>query len=327
MVAEDFNKINYLRISITDRCNLRCKYCMPEEGIDFVPHSEILTYEEILRFVKLSVLEGIRKVRITGGEPLVRKGLMGFLDRLTKQDNLKDISITTNGVLLRKFARSLKKAGIKRINISLDTLRPERFSMITGGDHFHDVWEGILEAELVGFNPIKINVVIIKGINDDEIQDFGRLTLEKELYVRFIEFMPVGNNNHWSKSRFMSQSEIKERLSSLGRLIPLGNDPYGGPAKRFRIEGGKGEIGFIGAISHEFCSSCNRLRLTSEGMLRSCLFSDEEIDIKSPMRSGVDDEQLRELIKKAMSQKAGKKGDRSGSRRKKCIRPMSSIGG
>ena len=184
--------VNYLRLSITDRCNMRCTYCMPEEGIDFLPHGEILTYEEILYFVRLSVQSGIRKIRLTGGEPLIRKGFIGFLERLCEIEELNEITLTTNGVLLKEFARDIKACGICRINVSLDSLKAERFSQITGQDYFHRVWEGIQEAERLEFNPIKINVVAIKGINDDEILDFARLTLERPYHVRFIEFMPVG---------------------------------------------------------------------------------------------------------------------------------------
>lgn len=326
-MKENYREINYLRLSVTDRCNLRCRYCMPEEGIDFVPHGEILSYEELLRFVRLAVSEGIKKVRLTGGEPLVRKDIVDFIKRLNSQNNLKDISITTNGVLLKKHAKSLKEAGINRINISLDTLKKERFIQITGRDHFNEVKEGILEAQKVGFNPIKINVVIIRGVNEDEVEEFAKLTLHSPLHVRFIEFMPVGSNTNWKPEDFVSEDEVKKRILSIGKLIPIEHQPLSGPAKRYRLEGGMGEIGLIGAISHEFCSSCNRLRLTSEGKLRSCLFSDMEIDIKSPLRRGANDEQLKNLIRKAMKVKSNVKKRVSSSSRKKCIRAMSSIGG
>ena len=184
--------INYLRVSVTDRCNLRCTYCMPDEGIEFVPHKEILTYEEILHLVRLSVQNGIRKIRLTGGEPLVRKGFVDFLRRLNDVEGLNEVTLTTNGVLLKEYAADIKACGICRVNISLDSLKPDRFLHITGRDLFDSVWEGIQEAERVGFDPVKINVVAMKGVNDDEILDFARLTLEKPYHVRFIEFMPVG---------------------------------------------------------------------------------------------------------------------------------------
>ncbi|MFH1351929.1 MAG: GTP 3',8-cyclase MoaA [Pseudomonadota bacterium] len=318
--------INYLRISITDRCNLRCTYCMPEEGVDFVPHNEILTYEEILHIVKLSVHQGIRKVRLTGGEPLVRKGFVHFLRRLSEVRELNEITLTTNGVLLKKFAEELKRCGICRINVSLDTLKAERFIRITGRDCFDRVWEGIQEAERLGFHPIKINVVVMRGFNDDEILDFGRLTLEKPYHVRFIEFMPVGKQNSWSSEKFVSEGQIREQIESLGPLMPIKPDPFGGPAQRFVLHGGKGEIGFIGALSNHFCSVCNRLRLTAEGHLRSCLFSDQEIDVKAPLRNGGGDAYLLEQIRLAIENKPEDHEHISQGPRK-CVRQMSSIGG
>jgi len=295
--------INYLRLSVTDRCNLRCMYCMPEEGIPFLPHRDILTYEEMLRLVKISTRCGIRKVRLTGGEPLARKGFINFLERLSDIDALDEITLTTNAVLLKEYAADIMDCGICRINISLDSLKPERFFHITGRDQFDRVWEGIQEAERMGFNPIKINVVAIKGVNDDEILDFARLTREKPYHVRFIELMPVGKENMWSVDKFISTEEIFERIQTLGALKPVLSSPLDGPADRFVLEGGKGEIGFIGALSQHFCDSCNRLRLTAEGQLRSCLFSersclfsDQEIDMKTPLREGREDDYLVNLI-------------------------------
>lgn len=318
--------INYLRLSITDRCNLRCTYCMPEEGIDFVPHDEILTYEEMLHLVKLSVNQGIRKVRLTGGEPLVRKGFIPFLKRLCKIKELHEISLTTNGVLLKEYAAEIKECGVCRINVSLDSLKAERFFCITGRDYFDRVWEGIQEVERLGFNPIKINVVVIKGINDDEILDFGRLTLEKPYHIRFIEFMPVGKQNSWSDEKFVSVDKIYKQIQSIGDLKPIRPDPFGGPAQRFVLDGGKGEIGFIGALSNHFCEKCNRLRLTAEGHLRSCLFSDREIDIKTPLRNGKEDAYLLKLIKLAIENKP-EDHEHINQGPRKCVRQMSSIGG
>jgi cyclic pyranopterin phosphate synthase len=299
---------------------------MPEEGIEFVPHDAILTYEEILHIVRLSIDEGIRKVRLTGGEPLVRKGFIGFLRRLCEMRDLREITLTTNGVLLKEYATDLMDCGICRINISLDTLRPDRFQRIAGRDYFDKVWEGIEEALRLGFDPIKLNVVVIKGLNDDEILDFGRLTLEKPYHVRFIEFMPIGMQNGWSPEKFITADQIRERIGVLGRLRPVASHRFDGPARRFMLEGGKGEIGFIGALSNHFCESCNRLRLTSEGHLRSCLFSDQEMDIKGPLREGRGDEWIRNLIRTAMKNKPENHGFKRQSPRK-CIRYMSSIGG
>ncbi len=318
--------INYLRLSVTDRCNLRCMYCMPEEGIPFLPHRDILTYEEMLRLVKISIRCGIRKVRLTGGEPLARKGFIHFLERLSDIDMLDEITLTTNAVLLKEYAADIMDCGICRINISLDSLKPERFFHITGRDQFDRVWEGIQEAERMGFNPIKINVVAIKGVNDDEILDFARLTREKPYHVRFIELMPVGEENVWSVDKFISTEEIFKRIQTLGALKPIVSSPLDGPADRFVLDGGKGEIGFIGALSQHFCDSCNRLRLTAEGQLRSCLFSDQEIDMKTPLREGREDDYLVNLIGYAIENKPAEHGlIKSGPR--KCIRQMSTIGG
>jgi cyclic pyranopterin phosphate synthase len=299
---------------------------MPEEGVSFVPHENILSYEEMLHLVRVFVAYGIRKVRLTGGEPLVRKGLLGFLRELSEIRGLEEITLTTNGVLLKEMAADIKECGICRINISLDSLNRDRFRAITGRDHFLRVWEGIEETERVGFSPIKINVVVMRGINDDEIVDFGRLTLEKPYHVRFIEFMPVGMENGWCDEKFMASEEIAEKIKALGELRHIDPDPFGGPAQRYAIGGGKGEIGFIGALSNHFCARCNRLRLTAEGHLRSCLFSDQEIDIKTPLREGEDDETLLELIKLSVETKP-ENHELLNQGPRKCMRRMSSIGG
>ena len=317
---------NYLRLSITDRCNLRCMYCMPEEGVAFKPHENILTYEEILHLVDISVQCGIRKIRITGGEPLVRKGFIPFLKKLGENKGLNEITLTTNGVLLKEYAAKLKECGICRINISLDSLKPERFSRITGRDWFNQVWEGIREAERQGFDPIKINVVAIRGVNDDEILDFARLTIDKPYHVRFIELMPVGKENSWTQEKFISIKEITEIIKGLGELSPVESQSLDGPAQRYVIDGGRGEIGLIGALTHHFCEQCNRLRMTAEGHLRACLFSDQEIDVKSPLRAGKDDDYILSKMRQAIHTKHKDKGSVKSSPRK-CVRQMSSIGG
>jgi len=299
---------------------------MPEEGVAFQPHDEIMTYEEILHIVELAVQKGIRKVRVTGGEPFVRRGVVDFIKSLYGIDQIKEVSITTNGILLGQYAEQIKKNGIGRINISLDSLRPERFANITGRDYFSRVWEGLEKAEQIGFSPIKINVVAMKGINDDEILDFARLTLRRPFHVRFIEFMPVGEQIGWSREKFLSVDQIREQIESFHALSPVATGPMDGPARRFRLEGGKGEIGFIGAFSHHFCGQCNRLRLTANGFLRSCLFSDQEIDIKTPLRAGRGDNYILDLMKKAIETKP--KGHcLLEPEPRKCVRPMSSIGG
>jgi cyclic pyranopterin phosphate synthase len=318
--------INYLRLSVTDRCNLRCMYCMPEEGIDFVSHTEVLSYEEMLYLVRISVGTGIRKVRLTGGEPLVRRGFISFLERLSVIDDLKEITLTTNGVLLKDYAAQIKKCGICRINVSLDSLRPDRFMRITRRDLFQTVWEGIEEAERLDFHPVKINVVAMKGINDDEVLDFARLTLERPLHVRFIEFMPIGEKNIWSTERFISSEEIFNRVGRLGHLEPVEHDSMDGPAERYRLPGARGEVGFISAVSNHFCHTCNRLRLTADGRLRGCLFSDREIDVKTPLRQGKGEGHIAELMRRAVEEKP-KGPTRVQSGLRKCIRQMSSIGG
>jgi GTP 3',8-cyclase len=319
--------INYLRISLTDRCNLRCIYCMPQDGIDFIPHENILRYEEILHVVELAVRKGIRKVRLTGGEPLVRKGFLGFLEQLNQVEGLKEITVTTNGVLLKDLAAGIKERGVKRLNISLDSLKRERFARITGRDVFDQVWAGIQEAERLGFDPIKINVVAMKGVNDDEVLDFARLTMTKPYHVRFIEHMPVGEDNGWNADNFISMLEIHNIIQTLGKLTPVGGRSLlDGPAQRFILEGAKGEIGLIGALSNHFCGICNRLRLTADGHIRNCLFSDEEIDLKSALRNNEGDEDILALLDAAIKNKPLSHNlNKSGLRT--CARRMSSIGG
>ena len=318
--------INYLRLSITDRCNLRCIYCMPEEGISFIPHSEILSYEEMLHLVRLCVQNGIRKVRLTGGEPLVRKGILQFIDGLSRIEGLEEIALTTNGVFLKDFAGDLRDCGLCRINVSMDTLIPDRFFHITGRDLFHQVWEGIEKAESVGFNPIKLNVVGIKGVNDDEILDFARLTFERPFHVRFIELMPIGKADSWSPRNFISIEEVLNLVQTLGKVRPVNPDPLGGPSRRYVLEGAKGEIGLIGALSNHFCDHCNRLRLTADGSLKGCLFSDSEVDIKTPLRQGKGDKYLSDLIRKTILNKPKDHG-LSEHKPRKCVRSMNSIGG
>ena len=318
--------INYMRLSVTDRCNLRCIYCMPEAGATFIPHREILTYEEMLRVVRLCVLQGIRKVRITGGEPLVRKGILSFIDELSHINGLEEITLTTNGVLLKRFAQALRNCGICRINVSMDTLRPERFHQITQRPYFEQVWEGIEEAESVGLNPIKINLVAMKGINDDEILDFARLTFKKPYHVRFIEIMPFGGPHGVGAENFISIEAILETIRQLGPVRAVDSKPMDGPAQRYVIDGAKGEVGLIGALSHHFCQKCNRLRLTADGQLRGCLFSEVQTDIKTPLRQQKGDKDITALIIDTIRNKPKDHGMNI-YRRRKCVRPMNKIGG
>ncbi|MBA4392575.1 MAG: GTP 3',8-cyclase MoaA [Desulfobacca sp.] len=320
-------RLNYLRISLTDRCNLRCVYCMPEQGVPKIFHGDILTYEELLRLARLSVGLGIEKIRLTGGEPLVRKNLIDFISILKSIPGIQDISLTTNGVLLAGQAQALWQAGVKRINISLDSLNREKFGRITRFDFYDQVWEGIQEAERIGFSPIKINVVAMRGINDDEILAFGRLSFEKPYHIRFIEFMPVGEENGWKAERFISSEETLEKLQTLGPLLPINGRGLDGPAKRMAFAGAKGEIGLISPISEHFCPSCNRLRLTAEGLLRVCIFSDRETDLRTPLRQGASDEQLETVIREAILQKPKEHPVQLSPIPRKCQRQMSKIGG
>ncbi len=294
--------LNYLRISITDRCNLRCIYCVPREDIPRLSHDEILRYEEILRLVKIGVGLGITKVRITGGEPLVRKGVYDFLENLTRVKGLSDVSLTTNGVFLKDNISKIKAAGIKRINISLDTLNPKKFKKITGDDKFYEVWSGIELSQEAGFAPIKLNVVVLKGINEDELIDFARLSLSNPYHIRFIEHMPIGRSTS-KRGQYLLTPEIKTRLKILGKLEPIGKEINDGPAERFRFKGAQGEIGFIRPISRHFCGTCNRLRLTANGQLRSCLLSDRQEDLRGPLRNGLSDSEMAEIFFAAVRHK------------------------
>jgi len=299
---------------------------MPEEGLSLIPHSEILSYEELLRLVRIFALEGISKVRLTGGEPLVRKGIVDFVSQLSMIKEIKDLSLTTNGLLLKGYAADLKRAGLKRINISLDTLNCNRFSLITRRDGYEQVWQGIEEAMKVSLSPIKINMVAIKGLNDDEIESFALITLHHPLIVRYIEYMPSGNGEEWTEGNILTIPEIKKRVEAIGKLIPIPSDQWDGPARRFRLEGAIGEIGLIGPVSDHFCEACNRLRLTPDGKIRTCLFSDEEIDVRSFLRNGGSDEDLRKQLLVALRTKPERHHINT-HQFKKCQRNMSAIGG
>jgi len=300
MLIDRFGRrINYLRISLTDRCNLRCIYCMPPEGERKLRHKDILRYEELLRIARIAIKLGINKIRLTGGEPLVRKGVQEFIPMLTALSGLDDISITTNGVNLKNNLETLKAAGIKRINVSLDSLKRLNFKFITRFDYFNEVWEGIEKARDMGFYPIKINIVIMKGINDNEALDFARLALEQPYHIRFIECMPIGLQTN--STAFISNSDIERLIvDRFGPLIPIFHGQNDGPATRFRLDGGKGEIGFISAISDPFCQDCNRLRLTANGKILPCLLSNTEVDIKEPLRRGCLDDELIKVFQKAV---------------------------
>lgn len=317
--------ISYLRLSLTDRCNLKCLYCRPAKGGCILKQDELLTFEELLRIVSVAVKIGIRKVRITGGEPLCRGDAEGFIRELGKIPDLYDIRLTTNGVLLAEKAASLMDAGLSKINISLDTLNKERFKEITGFDLFDKVWDGIQRAKQLGFAPIKINTVVIRGMNDDEVVAFGKLSITDPFQVRFIEFMPMGEKTRWSKDSYVSGDEILSKLRPLGEIEAVERKKFDGPARIFKIKGAQGSIGLINPISHKFCKDCNRLRLAADGMLRSCLLVDQETDLRSILRQGASDSEIRKaLIQTVKMKPEGHSVDRRGFN---CHGQMSRIGG
>lgn len=322
--------INYLRVSVTDRCNLRCIYCMPKEGLSAIGHDDILRYEEIHRIIGIAAGEGITKVRITGGEPLVRRGVSEFIASLRRIPELTDISLTTNGILLESYAERLFEAGIRRINISLDSLNAEKYAKMTRGGDIRAVLQGIRKVRETGFSPIKINIVAVKGFNEDEVLAFARLTLDFPYQIRFIELMALGEMGIESNGRYLPNSAVKEQIETLGRLEEVNGrgTKSDGPARMYRLAGGVGEIGFISPVSRHFCHSCNRLRLTADGQLRACLLSDDEVDLKGPLREGSTNEAIRELIRMAIARKPRTHQESCDeSHIKKCMKEMPAIGG
>jgi len=321
--------INYLRVSVTDRCNLRCVYCMPAGGIPLLRHQDVLTFEEIQRIVRLAAELGIYKVRLTGGEPLVRIGLSHLVRMIAAIPQIDDISLTTNGHLLPRYADELAAAGLNRVNVSLDSLREDRFRTLTRVGALAQAWEGVTAAEKAGLTPVKINVVVIRGFNDDEVLDFAQLTLEEERHIRFIEVMPLGHNELWAQDGFVSMQQVRERIETrFGPLEPVGPSALligNGPARYYRLPDAPGTLGFITPVSDHFCANCNRLRLTADGRLRPCLLSDAEIDLRGPLREGADDAALRELLNQAVAGKPARHHLSEGEHPVK--REMAQIGG
>jgi len=321
-------RISYLRLSVTDRCNFRCKYCMPEGVRDFIPHPEILRYEEILELVKAFCEFGVDSVRLTGGEPLVRKGIENLVSMLSSLPQVREVTITTNGFFLAEKASSLKSFGLSRVNVSLDTLSPSKFAYITGTSHraFFKVLEGIERAIEEGLTPVKVNTVVIKGFNDDEIGSFLELSSKLGVEVRFIELMPVGGR-FFPQENFVPISKVKEIITSeFGELIPT-EVRKKGPAKSFIVEGTGARVGFIPSVSQHFCHECNRVRLTSDGKLRLCLMSDRELDLKSYLRSpGYTYEGLLRVIRGALVLKSKVNGIEA-LESLGCSRKMFTIGG
>ncbi len=294
-------RIEYLRISVTDRCNLRCVYCLPTSGVRWIPREEILHFEEIAEVVRVGIALGLTRVRLTGGEPLVREEVAELVRMLSAIPQLADLSLTTNGVLLARHAGALERAGLRRVNISLDTLQADRFSKVTRFGTIDDVRAGIEAALDAGLHPVKLNVVVMRGVNDDEIVELGRLAVDRPLHVRFIELMPLGD--YFSRERLVPSEEVLARLSALGDLHPI-HGPIGcGPARAYAWPGARGTVGIIGAVTQAFCARCNRLRLTAAGQLRPCLDQDSAVDLLSALRPKVDRERLSQLIQDAVAAK------------------------
>ena len=302
MLKDQFGRLaTDLRISVTDRCNYRCVYCMPAH-VEWLPKPEILNFDEIELLTHIFASEGVTEVRLTGGEPLVRKDLHVLVSKLIQIPGIKDISLTTNGYYLKAQAASLKAAGIKRINISLDSLRPERFEKITRSNSFDRVMEGIDAAKKAGFDPIKINCVAIRGFNDDEIVDFLKWGEELKLQIRFIEFMPLDGDHNWTRANVLTQAEILEKAKGFAG-IEYTKSHTPAPATKFKYGKGKGEFGVIPSVSQPFCSHCTRIRLTAEGKFRTCLFALDEVDLKGPLRSGKSSAEIVEIIRIAVYKK------------------------
>ncbi len=292
---------NYLRISVTDRCNLRCVYCMGPEGVTWIPHQEILTYEEIMQVIKTAVPLGIRRIRITGGEPLTRKGVTHLVEQISEIPEIEDLSMTTNGILLPRYAGNLKSAGLKRVNISLDSLKPDKYRTITRRGELREVLRGINAALELGLNPVKINTVLIKGFNDDEVIDLLKLVQQKPVHLRFIEYMPIGDHDHHYRQHYLPLNFVQKTALAAGLPLTPANPLIGaGPAEWFTIPGGKGTVGLIHPISRHYCQSCNRLRLTPEGHIKTCLYWNHEY----PVRPCINDpEALTRLFLTAVKEK------------------------
>ncbi len=294
---------NNLRISVTDRCNIRCVYCMPE-SVTFLPRQELLTFEEIERFVRIAVSLGIDKIRLTGGEPLVRKDLPRLVGMLSAIEGIVDVGLTTNGILLAPLAKTLWDAGLRRINVSLDTMDPKKFEALTRRPGFEQVIEGILAARDAGFDPVKVNAVAIKGVTEDDVVPLGRFAREHGLELRFIEYMPLDANNQWERDKVLFAADILDRLTEgIGPLVPAPDQDPRAPAVDYDFVDGQGRVGLIASVSRPFCLSCNRVRLTAEGKLRNCLFTLQETDIRALIRGGASDAEIAQVVRENVAGK------------------------
>ncbi len=304
-LVDKFDRLhNNLRISVTDRCNIRCFYCMPETDVKFEPRENLLTFEEIERFVQVAAGLGIRKLRITGGEPLVRKDLPVLIEKLAAIDGIEDIAITTNGVLLARHAQALYDAGLRRLNVHLDTLDREKFKKITRRDDLPKVLEGIETAQKVGFGPIKINAVAVKNLLEDDIVPMAQFGRENDIEIRYIEFMPLDSQQLWDKSKVLLTDQMLELLTEgIGPLEAIPDADERAPATEYRFKDGIGKVGFIASVSKPFCMNCNRLRITSDGKLRYCLFAIEETDVRDLMRAGASDAEIEAAVRSCVADK------------------------
>lgn len=318
---------NNLRISVTDRCNIRCFYCMPADNVEFMPREQLLTFEEIVRIVRVGTGLGIDRVRLTGGEPLVRRDLHKLVALLAEVPGLVDIGLTTNGILLAEQAQALRDAGLARLNISLDALSPEVFRRVTRREGYEQVLRGIDAARAAGFSPIKLNAVSVRGLTEDQIVPFGQLARDSDTVVRFIEFMPLDADSQWQRDKVLFAHEIMQRLeAAFGPLEPVEPDHPHAPAQDFRFADGRGRIGLIASVSRPFCGSCNRFRVTADGKLRNCLFSHDETDVRPLLRGAGTDEQLAQAMLACIAAK-NEGHEINTARFIQPDRPMYSIGG
>ena len=327
-LVDSFGRIaTDLRVSLTDRCNLRCTYCMPAEGLDWLPGSEVLDDDELIRLLRIAVTQlGVTNVRFTGGEPLLRKGLEKIIAATTALRPRPRISMTTNGMGLSRRATGLVEAGLDRVNVSLDTLRPDRFLEITRRDRLDDVLAGLAAARSMRLDPVKVNAVLLRGINDDEAVDLLRYCVEHGYHLRFIEQMPLDPQHGWNRAELVTAEEILATLRTAFRLTPSPSPRGSAPAERWQVDGGPAEVGVIGSVTRPFCGDCDRTRLTADGQMRNCLFSQTETDLRGALRDGADDEKLAELWRAGMWGKlAGHQINDAGFAQP--VRPMSAIGG
>ncbi len=327
LLADAFSRpITYLRVSVTDKCNLRCVYCMPESGLPWLRREELLTYEEIVEIVRAAASIGVRAIRITGGEPLVRRNLDRLIGGIAAIEGIDDIALSTNAVLLEEQLPKLRAAGLRRVNVSLDTLRADRFERIARRPGLDQVLRGIDAAIAAGLAPIKLNCVVMRGENDDEIEAFAALTRERPVYVRFIEVMPVHENRELQAAAYVSSDEILERVARIGALAPAAGPPGNGPARYFAFDGAAGAVGVISPLSHDYCERCNRVRLSADGRLRLCLFGDHHVDLRTPLRGGATTADLAQIFAGAMSIKPERHHLRLGEPTAR-MRAFSEIGG